>query len=87
MHGDREPHGKPLSDKGGGLCTSGADNEIWSFGKEVESILVTHLQLRERLRPYNSLRSVRLGPAPRDCSRGAFAHREQVVGGQDSPGL
>jgi len=40
MHGDREPHGKPLSDKGGGLCTSGADNEIWSFGKEVESILV-----------------------------------------------
>jgi alpha-D-xyloside xylohydrolase len=52
MHGDREPHGKPLSDKGGGLCTSGADNELWSFGDEVESILVAYLQLRERLRPY-----------------------------------
>jgi hypothetical protein len=52
MHGDREPHGKALSDKGGGLCISGADNEIWSFGEEVESILVVYLQLRERLRPY-----------------------------------
>ena len=52
MHGDREPHGKALSDKGGGLCISGADNEIWSFGEEVESILVAYLQLRERLRPY-----------------------------------
>ena len=52
MHGDREPHGKPLSDRGGGLCTSGADNEIWSFGEEVETILISYLQLRERLRPY-----------------------------------
>jgi len=52
MHGDREPHEKPLSDKGGGLCASGASNEIWSFGNEVEAILVAHLQLRERLRPY-----------------------------------
>ena len=52
MHGDREPHGKPLSDKGGGMCTSGAGNEVWSFGKEVEAILVDHLELRERLRAY-----------------------------------
>lgn len=52
MHGDREPHGNPLSDKGGGLCSSGADNELWSFGEEVESTLVAYLQLRERLRPY-----------------------------------
>lgn len=52
MHGDREPHDKPLSDRGGGLCASGASNEIWSFGDEVEAILVAHLQLRERLRPY-----------------------------------
>jgi alpha-D-xyloside xylohydrolase len=52
MHGDREPHGKPLSDRGGGLCASGAGNEIWSFGDEVEAILVAHLQMRERLRPY-----------------------------------
>ena len=52
MHGDREPHGKPLSDRGGGLCSSGASNEIWGFGDEVQAILVAHLQLRERLRPY-----------------------------------
>ena len=52
MHGDREPHTKPMSNKGGGLCASGAGNEIWSFGEEVEAILVAHLQLRERLRPY-----------------------------------
>jgi alpha-D-xyloside xylohydrolase len=36
----------------GGMCISGADNEIWSFGEEVESILVVYLQLRERLRPH-----------------------------------
>jgi hypothetical protein len=39
MHGDREPHEKPLSDKGGGLCTTGASNEMWSFGDQVEAIL------------------------------------------------
>src|SRR5271166_174293 len=43
MHGDREPHRKALSDRGGGLCISGADNEIWSFGEEVETILVSYL--------------------------------------------
>ena len=52
MHGDREPHEKPLSDKGGGMCPSGAGNEIWSFGAEVEAILVAYLRLREQLRPY-----------------------------------
>jgi alpha-D-xyloside xylohydrolase len=52
MHGDREPHKKPLSDRGGGLCASGADNEIWSFGDEVEAILVAYLNVRERIRPY-----------------------------------
>jgi alpha-D-xyloside xylohydrolase len=52
MHGDREPHKKPLSDRGGGLCASGASNEIWSFGDEVEAILVAYLKIRERLRPY-----------------------------------
>ncbi len=30
----------------------GADNEIWSFGPEVEVILSRYLNLRERLRPY-----------------------------------
>ena len=52
MHGDREPHGKPLSDRGGGKCVSGAPNELWSFGEEVYGILEKYLRLRERMRPY-----------------------------------
>ena len=39
MHGDREPHSKPLSTTGGGKCVSGAPNELWSFGDEVYAIL------------------------------------------------
>ncbi|HBG7794320.1 TPA: glycoside hydrolase family 31 protein, partial [Clostridioides difficile] len=39
MHGDRLPHSKPLSNKGGGSMVTGAPNEIWSYGEEVEVIL------------------------------------------------
>jgi alpha-D-xyloside xylohydrolase len=52
MHGDREPHTKPLSMTGGGKCASGAPNELWSFGEEAYAILEKYLRLRERLRPY-----------------------------------
>jgi alpha-D-xyloside xylohydrolase len=52
MHGDREPHSKPLSTTGGGKCSSGAPNELWSFGEEAYKILEKYLRLRERLRPY-----------------------------------
>ena len=52
MHGDREPHSKPLSTTGGGKCVSGAPNELWSFGEEVYAILEKYLRLREHLRPY-----------------------------------
>lgn len=52
MHGDREPHAKPLSMTGGGQCASGAPNELWSFGEEAYAILEKYLRLRERLRPY-----------------------------------
>ena len=52
MHGDREPHSKPLSTTGGGKCVSGAPNELWSFGEEAYTILEKYLRLRERLRPY-----------------------------------
>ncbi len=52
MHGDREPHSAPLSATGGGMCVSGAPNELWSFGDEVYSILEKYLRLRERMRPY-----------------------------------
>lgn len=30
----------------------GADNEVWSFGPEVEAILAWYMHLRERLKPY-----------------------------------
>jgi alpha-D-xyloside xylohydrolase len=52
MHGDREPHSKPLSTTGGGKCASGAPNELWSYGEEVLAILEKYLRIRERLRPY-----------------------------------
>jgi alpha-D-xyloside xylohydrolase len=52
MHGDREPHSKPLSTTGGGIATSGAPNELWSYGEEVLAILEKYLRIRERLRPY-----------------------------------
>ncbi len=52
MHGDREPHSKPLSNTGGGKCVSGAPNELWSFGDEAFAILEKYLRIRERLRPY-----------------------------------
>jgi alpha-D-xyloside xylohydrolase len=52
MHGDREPHSKPLSTTGGGKCASGAPNELWSYGEEVLAILEKYLRIRENLRPY-----------------------------------
>jgi alpha-D-xyloside xylohydrolase len=45
LHGHRQPIKGPLP-------SSGADNEIWSFGDEAYSILRELLLLRERLRPY-----------------------------------
>jgi alpha-D-xyloside xylohydrolase len=52
MHGDREPHSPSLSSSGGGMCISGAPNELWSYGDEVYAILEKYLRLRERMRPY-----------------------------------
>jgi alpha-D-xyloside xylohydrolase len=52
LHGDREPAGEPLGNKGGGLCWSGADNEIWSYGEEAYEIFQKYMNIRERLRPY-----------------------------------
>ena len=54
MHGDRLPHSKPLSDHGGGSMVTGAPNEIWSYGKEVEQILTKYIKIREELKPYIS---------------------------------
>ncbi|HHV75501.1 MAG TPA: glycoside hydrolase family 31 protein [Thermoanaerobacterium sp.] len=52
LHGDREPHSAPLGTSGGGLCSSGAGNELWSYGDEAYKIFKKFLFIRERLRPY-----------------------------------
>lgn len=52
MHGDREPHKAPLGSEGGGLCPSGAANEIWSYGEESYDIFKKYISLRERMKPY-----------------------------------
>ncbi|MGX2944827.1 glycoside hydrolase family 31 protein [Enterococcus alishanensis] len=55
MHGDRLPHSKPLSESGGGSMVTGAPNEIWSYGSEVEDILTKYIHMREKLKPYIEL--------------------------------
>jgi alpha-D-xyloside xylohydrolase len=54
LHGVREPQTPPLGNSGGGVCNSGAANEVWSYGPEVYEILKGYLFMRERLRPYIS---------------------------------
>lgn len=54
LHGDRDPHKAPIGTAGGGTCASGADNEIWSFGKEIEILMKDYIALRESLKPYIS---------------------------------
>ena len=52
MHGDREPHTKPLGIDGGGSVKSGAGNELWSYGDEVYDVLKKFLDIRAKLTPY-----------------------------------
>lgn len=53
LHGDRDPHDKkPLGSSGGGMCASGADNEVWSYPKEVEEMMIKYIQIRESLKDY-----------------------------------
>ncbi len=55
MHGDRQPNIGALAwgtDKGGGFCSSGSPNELWSYGEEVHEILKSYLDLRESMRAY-----------------------------------
>lgn len=53
LHGDREPHDRPpMSDHGGGMCISGADNEVWSYGEDVYQICRKYIDMRESMRPY-----------------------------------
>ena len=54
LHGDREPHTPPLSDKtvGGGCCPSGAANEIWSYGDAIYEICKDYIEIRTKMLPY-----------------------------------
>jgi alpha-D-xyloside xylohydrolase len=52
IHGDREPHSAPLGSKGGGLCASGAANEVWSYGEKAYGIFKKYISLREKMKPY-----------------------------------
>ena len=52
LHGFREPFQEPLTGSGGGRMISGADNEVWSYGKEVYEICKEYMKLREKMRPY-----------------------------------
>ena len=55
LHGVREPQKRPLTpelDYGGGCQSSGADNEVWSYGEEAYEICKKFIFLREKMRPY-----------------------------------
>lgn len=52
MHGDREPHEKPLGTTGGGKMPTGAPTEPWAYGEEVYQIMQSYMQLRQNLKPY-----------------------------------
>lgn len=52
LHGQRLPITPPVSDHGGGMCKTGAANEVWSFGDEAYEILVFYIRLRESMKPY-----------------------------------
>ncbi len=55
LHGDREPFTIPALDDrdwGGGYLHTGQDNEMWSYGEELERIMKKGYELRKSLRPY-----------------------------------
>lgn len=52
MHGDRQPHTQKIGNSGGGVRTSGSPNEIWSFGTDVENILLKYIKIREGIQNY-----------------------------------
>jgi alpha-D-xyloside xylohydrolase len=52
LHGDRQPFVPPTGTSGGGVCGSGSDNEVWSYGDEAYDIFREYMLMRERLKPY-----------------------------------
>ena len=54
LHGDRQPHKEIISQIRGAQCSSGNDNEIWSYGSENQAVFTKFLKIREALKPYIS---------------------------------
>lgn len=52
LHGDRDPHEDPVGTSGGGLCGTGAPNEVWSYPPQVEAMMTSYIRMRNRLKPY-----------------------------------
>ncbi len=52
LHGYRMPYQPQHGTTGGAACVSGAPNEIWSYGEDVERILERYIRIREAMRPY-----------------------------------
>ena len=52
LHGFRDPIEITPGTKGGWVNTTGADNEVWSYGEEAYQIFTRYMLLREKLRPY-----------------------------------
>lgn len=72
LHGDRRPS-TPVHTAGGERrLNTGSGNEVWSFGSEVEPILVSYIALREDLRAYTraAMRAAHESGAP--VMRGMF---------------
>ena len=56
-HGDRSLHTPTGKEQihaadGSPRLQSGADNEPWSYGEEIERVMTKYINIRERLRPY-----------------------------------
>lgn len=52
MHGDREPHAKPLGTEGGGKMPTGAPTEPWAYGDKVYRIMKQYMTLRYQMHDY-----------------------------------
>ena len=42
----------PEAISGGGIMASGADNEVWSYTPELETMMIYYIHLRERMKSY-----------------------------------
>ena len=52
IHGHRQPSEKVVDRSGEVRESTGADNEVWSFGEEVYEILTKFIRIRELMRDY-----------------------------------